>query len=121
VFAAVVVAGALVIALAVFGDQSKPVVDVPRGNVDRGRKLIEHYGCAACHTISGVHSTPKQVGPPLNDLAERRFIAGNIPNTLPDLERWIEDPQAVEPGTVMPKLGVKPDEARDIAAYLYAH
>jgi cytochrome c2 len=118
-FAAVVIAGAVVIALAVFGDESSPVVDVPGGSTDRGRKLIEHYGCGTCHTISGVHSTSKYIGPPLKDFAERRFIGGEVPNTLENLLRWIQNPKAIEPGTIMPNLGVKPQEARDIAAYLY--
>jgi cytochrome c len=114
-------AAAVVVALGVFGKGSSPVVDVPGGSVDRGRKLIEYYGCGTCHTISGVHSTPKYIGPPLKGLAGRRFIAGEVPNTLPELIRWIEDPHSIEPGTLMPKLGVKPQQARDIAAYLYAH
>jgi cytochrome c len=118
---AVGVAGAVVVALAVFGNENSPVVDVPGASADRGRKLVEYYGCGACHTISGVHSTPKYVGPPLNDFAERRFIAGKLPNTLDELVRWIENPQALEPGTVMPNLGVKPAEARDIAAFLYSN
>jgi cytochrome c1 len=32
---------------------------------------------------------------------------------------WLQNPQAVEPGTVMPNLGLTEIEARDIAAYLY--
>jgi cytochrome c2 len=121
IFAAAVAGGAIVIALAIFGDESKPVIDVPGGNADRGRELIEHYGCGSCHTIAGVHSTSKYIGPPLKNFAERRFIAGEVPNTLENLLRWIQNPKAIEPGTIMPNLGVKPQEARDIAAYLYSH
>lgn len=32
---------------------------------------------------------------------------------------WIRDPQAIEPGTVRPNMGVTPRHARDIAAYPY--
>jgi hypothetical protein len=35
------------------------------------------------------------------------------------LIQWIQDPQAVEPGTAMPNLGVDEAIARDTAAYLY--
>ena len=45
-------------------------------------------------------------------------IAGKLPNTPPDLVRWIMHPQAIEPGTDMPDLGVPLRGARDIAAYL---
>jgi cytochrome c1 len=46
-------------------------------------------------------------------------VAGKLPNTPDQLVRWIQQPQAVEPGTAMPDLGVSLAEARDIAAYLY--
>jgi cytochrome c1 len=59
------------------------------------------------------------VGPPLTSFARRTYIAGEVPNTLEYLVRWIEMPQAIEPGTAMPNLGVTEDQARDIAAYLY--
>lgn len=59
------------------------------------------------------------VGPPLTAWSQRAFIAGEVPNSPEFLMRWIEVPQAIEPGTDMPNLGVTHGEARDIAAYLY--
>jgi cytochrome c1 len=59
------------------------------------------------------------VGPPLTDFSHRGFIAGQLPNTGPNLIRWLLDPQAVEPGTDMPDLNLTETEARDIAAYLF--
>jgi cytochrome c len=59
------------------------------------------------------------VGPPLTMFARRAYIAGQLPNEPDNLIRWIRDPQAVEPGTAMPSLGVEPAVARDMAAYLY--
>ena len=50
-----------------------------------------------------------------------RYIAGELPNSPENAIRWIRDPKRVEPGTVMPDLGVTTAEARDIAAYLYRH
>jgi cytochrome c2 len=32
---------------------------------------------------------------------------------------WIVDPKALHPGTTMPAMGVSPDDARHMAAYLY--
>ena len=49
----------------------------------------------------------------------RTYVAGQVPNTPDFLVRWLEAPQAIEPGTAMPDLGVTPKDARDIAAYLY--
>jgi cytochrome c1 len=59
------------------------------------------------------------VGPPLTAFAERSFIAGRIPNAPDNLIRWILYPQSVDPQTAMPMLNVRPNDARDMAAYLY--
>jgi cytochrome c len=89
------------------------------GDPDHGRRLIEQYGCGSCHTIPGVRQADGLVGPPLNRFGARSYIAGELPNNADNLQRWIRDPQGVEPGTAMPDLGVTPLDARDIAAYLY--
>jgi cytochrome c1 len=59
------------------------------------------------------------IGPPLTLFARRAYIAGEAPNTARSLIQWIMSPQSIEPGTVMPALGVSEAQARDIAAYLY--
>lgn len=90
-----------------------------QGEPDRGRRLLAAYGCGACHVIPGVKDARGQVGPPLTRFAERHFIAGAVLNTPEELVAWIVNPQAIEPGTVMPNLGVTADEALDMAAYLF--
>lgn len=89
------------------------------GNARRGEALMFTYGCGGCHIIPGVTNATGLVGPPLDRWAERQWIAGAIRNEPPHLVRWIVDPQAIEPGTAMPNLGVTVDEAGDMAAYLY--
>jgi cytochrome c len=89
------------------------------GNPDRGKSQIVAYGCGTCHSIPGVPGARGLVGPPLTKFAHRQFIAGQVPNTGDFLVRWISVPQAIEPGTAMPNLGVSEAQARDIAAYLY--
>ena len=96
-------------------------ISVPGGDQDRGAQLVGSFGCGACHTISGIDGADGKIGPPLVDLADRRLIAGRLPNTLPNLLRWLEHPQQVAPGTVMPDLGIEEPQARDLAAYLYSH
>lgn len=92
---------------------------VPGGNATNGRNYMNAAGCGTCHMIPGVVNARGMVGPPLDHFAQRSFIAGELPNTAQNLVKWIVDPQSVEPNTAMPKLGVTPAEARDIAAYLY--
>jgi len=89
------------------------------GYPECGARLIQQYGCGGCHTIPGVPRADGLVGPPLTRFGARSYIAGRLPNNAGNLSRWIQDPQAVEPGTAMPDLGVSGADARDIAAYLF--
>jgi cytochrome c2 len=91
------------------------------GDAGRGKVALGQYGCRACHMIPGVTGSKVYVGRPLEDLAKRRFIAGTLPNDQANLVRWIRDPQAIDPGTAMPKLGVSERDALDMSAYLLAH
>lgn len=102
------------------GAPEPPTVHVGGGDAQRGRALIERYGCVACHSIPGLASYGANVGPPLVSLAERGYLAGVLPNTPEDMVRWLRDPPAVDPRTAMPNLGVSRAEALDIAAYLYS-
>ncbi len=90
-----------------------------RGNPDRGRRWIAQYGCGACHVVPGVSQAVGQAGPPLQDFAARHYIAGEAINTPDNLVAWLLDPQSLEPGTVMPRVGLSPAQAYDVAAYLY--
>ena len=89
------------------------------GDAAAGRQAIVEFGCGTCHTIPGVTGANGLVGPPLTDFASRATIAGELPNTASQLERWITSPQTVEPTTDMPDMGVPQAAARDIATYLY--
>lgn len=101
------------------GGQDTGTASIPAfGDADNGRNLIERHACGSCHTIPGVHGAVGVVGPPLDFFSRRSFIAGELPNTPANLQRWLLDPPAVERHTAMPNVGLAPDEARDIAAYL---
>ena len=89
------------------------------GNSDRGKHLFVRYGCGGCHAIRGLPQSSGLVGPPLDGVALRAIIGGRLANKPDNMERWIVDPQAVSPGTAMPRLGVTPEDSRDIAAFLY--
>jgi cytochrome c len=93
---------------------------VAGGDMKRGRAALDGFGCGTCHVIPGVKGAVGGVGPPLTRFADRAYIAGQLPNDPSNLIRWIQNPQGVEPGTAMPNLGVGPEVARDMAAYLYS-
>ncbi len=92
---------------------------VENGDATRGRDAITSYGCGSCHAIPGIQGADGMVGPSLEHWAERRMIAGEVPNDPARLITWITVPQSIEPGTAMPNMGVTDGQARDIAAYLY--
>ena len=89
-----------------------------KADAARGKLALTQWACQACHPIPGVTGPDTHVGPPLKDLAKRRFIAGTLPMGEENLVRWITKPHEVDPATAMPQLGVPERDARDIAAYL---
>jgi cytochrome c2 len=89
------------------------------GNIDRGKQLMNQYGCGACHNIRGVPGATGMVGPPLDHIAQRETLAGKYPNTPDVMTKWLQNPQAMDPNSTMPNLGVTPTDARDIAAFLF--
>lgn len=91
------------------------------GDPARAPVLVTRYGCGACHTIAGLPNADGEVGPPLSGLRKRVFIAGRLPNTAANLIGWIVAPQKYAPGSAMPATGISVAEARDVAAWLYAH
>ncbi|WP_018260582.1 c-type cytochrome [Methylobacterium sp. WSM2598] len=91
------------------------------GDPDRAPALMIGHGCAGCHEIPGLAGPRGRVGPPLGSVAERVYIGGVVTNTPENLVRWIVDPRALDPRTAMPVTGISEAQARDIAAYLYAH
>jgi cytochrome c2 len=91
------------------------------GDPARAASLATRYGCAGCHTIPGLPAADGKVGPPLGGLRQRVFVAGVLPNTADNLINWIVAPRTYSPHSAMPVSGISKAEARDIAAWLYAH
>jgi cytochrome c1 len=96
-----------------------PVVD-PGSPAAEGQMLIASLPCVGCHTIPGIPGANGTVGPNLGGVASRPTIAGGaVPNNGPDdLKKWILNPPADKPGTIMPNLGLTDDQATKIVAYL---
>jgi cytochrome c2 len=88
------------------------------GDAKHGKELMNQYGCVTCHDIPGVQGAHGMVGPPLSKMALRQTIGGKFPNTPDTMIKWLENPQALNPQTSMPNMGVTPADARDMTAYL---
>ncbi|MCW5978497.1 MAG: c-type cytochrome [Bryobacteraceae bacterium] len=101
-------------AAAVLGEQATG------GDAQLGRKLTFRHDCGSCHIIPGVAAANGTVGPTLERFGRRGYIAGALPNTPENLVEWIVEPHRIRPNSGMPDLGVSPDQARHMAAYLYS-
>ncbi|MBO8140631.1 MAG: cytochrome c oxidase subunit II [Firmicutes bacterium] len=97
-----------------------PVVtsEAERQAVERGRQVFETRACFGCHSIEGT-AARGVAGPNLTDIGLRTTLAaGILENTPENLARWIDDPQSVKPGALMPRVGLTDSELNDVVAYL---
>ena len=101
--------------------KTQVAVKMTSGDPSKAPLLMRRFGCAGCHAIPGVASADGLVGPPLSGLSERVYIGGVLVNSSENLVEWIVSPEQFSPQTAMPTTGINSQEARDVAAYLYAH
>lgn len=98
--------------------QQQPAAEATTQSAQQGQQAFLAAGCAACHTIEGTPAQGK-VGPNLTHFGSRTTIAaGALTNTPENLARWVRNPQAVKPGTLMPNLNLSEETIEQLAAYL---
>ncbi len=100
-------------------DDNYRALAVPNGDAAKGERLLAQFQCGSCHAIPGIPGATGGAGPSLAAFGKRSYIALRIPNQPDLLTQWLVDPPAMKPGTMMPKLGISPGDARHMAAYLY--
>jgi cytochrome c oxidase subunit 2 len=97
-------------------NERKPAAEEPDGSA--GRSAFLSQSCVNCHRVRG---TPAQgtYAPDLTHLMRRETIAsGIVPNTPENLRRWVDNPQTIKPGCLMPAFGLGNRERDDIVRYL---
>jgi ubiquinol-cytochrome c reductase cytochrome b subunit len=102
----------LVFVFTLLGISVKQLHDVKRVDpaVARGKAVYARFGCAGCHRI---HGEGGAVGPDLS----------YVGTTRPEREwhlKHFHDPQAVSPGSIMPKLPLNDEELNDLTSYMLA-
>jgi cytochrome c2 len=116
---AVLAAGGLVAgALTACGPTEASAPNPYGGDTRQGALLIRERGCGSCHEVPGVQGAQGTVGPPLQRIARRVYLAGMLRNTPENMIFWLRNPQAVVPGNAMPDMNLSEQEARHIGAYL---
>lgn len=83
----------------------------------KGREIFSQSACVGCHTIEGVSAGV--LAPNLTHFGSRTTFAGGLyPATAENLAKWIENPDHMKPGVLMPNLGMKREQSQALAAYL---
>jgi cytochrome c oxidase subunit 2 len=98
--------------------QRAPAASPTEPLAQQGYQVFMSKACAACHAINGTPAQGK-VGPNLTHVGSRTTIAaGLLENTPENLARWLDNPPAIKPGSLMPRLGLTPQEIQALVAYL---
>jgi cytochrome c oxidase subunit II len=83
-----------------------------------GRHVFESTACLNCHAITGTNGNGR-FGPDLTHLMSRRTIAaGAAENTPENLRLWIQNPDSIKPGSLMPAMKLSDTDLDALVRYL---
>src|SRR5260370_26807040 len=83
-----------------------------------GRLVFETTACVNCHAVGGTNATVR-FGPDLTHLMSRSTIAaGAAENTSENLRLWIQNPDAIKPGSLMPAMKLSDADLDALVRYL---
>jgi len=87
-------------------------------NVTAGRRVFETTACINCHAIAGTVANGR-FGPDLTHLMSRQTIAsGAADNSKSNLRLWIQKPDAIKPGSLMPAMQLSDADLDALVDYL---
>jgi len=97
---------------------SQKQIAVQDPTVAEGRRVFETTACLNCHAISGTNGNGR-FGPDLSHLMSRATIAsGAADNTPANLRLWIQNPDAIKPGSLMPAMKLSDPDLDALVRYL---
>jgi cytochrome c oxidase subunit 2 len=83
-----------------------------------GKRVFERTACLNCHAIGGTNGTGR-FGPDLTHLMSRQTIAsGAAANSPENLRLWIQNPDSIKPGSLMPAMKLSDAELDALVRYL---
>jgi cytochrome c oxidase subunit 2 len=95
--------------------QKRPAV--ADDSADQGRRIFQATACVNCHAVSG--TAAGQFGPDLTHLMSRDTIAaGAAPNTRENLRAWLQNPDSIKPGSLMPAMQLSDKDLDAVTDYL---
>jgi len=97
-------------------EQQRPAVADER--VAAGRRVFETTACINCHAINGTVANGR-FGPDLTHLMSRSTIAaGAALNTPENLRLWVQNPDAIKRGSLMPAMQLSQPDLDALVSYL---
>jgi cytochrome c oxidase subunit 2 len=104
-------------------NERQPAAEDPAGA--DGRSAFLAQSCVNCHRVRerkpAANAARGGYAPDLTHLMSRKTLAAGMVENTPDgvnLRRWVEDPQQIKPGCLMPAFGLGDREREDIVRYL---
>jgi cytochrome c oxidase subunit 2 len=83
-----------------------------------GRRVFETTACLNCHAIGGTNGNGR-FGPDLTHLMSRQTIAsGAAENNPQNLRLWMQNPDAIKPGSLMPAMKLSDSDLDALVRYL---
>src|SRR6202790_4968390 len=83
-----------------------------------GQRVFQTTACISCHAVAGTVANGR-FGPDLTHLMSRETIAaGAALNTPENLRLWLQKPDAIKPGSLMPAMELTDHELDAVTAYL---
>ena len=96
--------------------QKEPAIQDEK--VAAGRRIFETTACVNCHQVGGTNGTGR-FGPDLTHLMSRTTIAaGAAENTKEKLRLWIQNPDAIKYGSLMPAMQLSDADLDALVSYL---
>jgi len=100
--------------------QAAPATSAAGGGAEatEGQRVFEANSCINCHAVQGTVADGR-FGPDLTHLMSRKTIAaGAAENTPANLKLWVQNPDAIKPGSLMPAMRLNEKDLNALSAYL---
>jgi cytochrome c oxidase subunit 2 len=101
-----------------YANQQQPALAPTGALATAGAKLIATLPCSSCHMIRGT-SVRGTICPDLTHFGSRLGIGAlTFKNTPDNLRLWLDNPQAIKPGVIMPDIKLTAAQIDELVAYL---
>jgi cytochrome c oxidase subunit 2 len=98
--------------------QREPAVVSTDSAALHGAQVFASSACSLCHTVRG-SGAGGYLGPDLTHVGSRMTLAaGTLPNNETTLSKWVANPQAIKPGSLMPAVPLAPGDLAAVVSYL---